>query len=164
MAKTPTRERHKDEFLEHIRMAFRNDPEIDRAAVDPDNPRDAQARKRCPMTDPFQFGDDLGRAKVVHLHAPRVPLRAVLVIDNVAAGPSIGGVRMAPDVSVAECFRLARAMTLKNAAAGLPHGGGKAAIFADPRQPAADKSTSCGRSPARSRRSTTTSGPGHGHR
>lgn len=91
------------------------------------------------MTDPFQFADDLGPAKVVHLHAPRVPLRAVLVIDNVAAGPSIGGVRMAPDVSLVECFRLARAMTLKNAAAGLPHGGGKAVIFADPRQPAADK-------------------------
>jgi glutamate dehydrogenase/leucine dehydrogenase len=39
------------------------------------------------------------------------------VIDNVAAGPSIGGLRMAEDVTVEECFRLARAMTLKNAAA-----------------------------------------------
>jgi glutamate dehydrogenase/leucine dehydrogenase len=39
---------------------------------------------------------------------------------------------MAADVSVDEVFRLARAMTLKNAAAGLPHGGGKAGIVADP--------------------------------
>jgi glutamate dehydrogenase/leucine dehydrogenase len=39
---------------------------------------------------------------------------------------------MAADVSVEEVFRLARAMTLKNAAAGLPHGGGKAGIVADP--------------------------------
>ena len=40
---------------------------------------------------------------------------------------------MAPDVSLEECSRLARAMTRKNAAAGLPHGGGKSVIFADPR-------------------------------
>jgi glutamate dehydrogenase/leucine dehydrogenase len=40
---------------------------------------------------------------------------------------------MAPDVTTEECFRLARAMTYKNAAAGLPHGGGKAVISADPR-------------------------------
>jgi glutamate dehydrogenase (NAD(P)+) len=46
---------------------------------------------------------------------------------------------MAPDVSIEECFRLARAMTLKNAAADLPHGGGKTVVFADPRLPVADK-------------------------
>ena len=42
---------------------------------------------------------------------------------------------MAPDVSTAECCRLARAMTLKNAAAGLPHGGGKAVLYGDPKMP-----------------------------
>lgn len=77
--------------------------------------------------------DELGPRKVVHLWDPAVELRAVLVIDNVACGPAIGGVRMAADVSTEEVFRLARAMTLKNAAAGLPHGGGKAGIVADPR-------------------------------
>jgi glutamate dehydrogenase (NAD(P)+) len=46
---------------------------------------------------------------------------------------------MALDVSTEEAFRLARAMTLKNAAAGLPHGGGKSVIFADPKMPAGDK-------------------------
>jgi glutamate dehydrogenase (NAD(P)+) len=64
-----------------------------------------------------------------------VGLRAVLVIDNVARGPSVGGLRMAPDVSVEECMRLARAMTLKNAAAGLAHGGGKSVLWGDPRMP-----------------------------
>jgi len=59
----------------------------------------------------------------------------VLVVDNVARGPSLGGLRMAPDVSVEECARLARAMTLKNAAAGLPHGGGKSVLWGDPRMP-----------------------------
>jgi glutamate dehydrogenase/leucine dehydrogenase len=54
------------------------------------------------------------------------------VVDNIACGPAIGGIRMAPDVTIDEVCRLARAMTLKNAAAGLPHGGGKAGILADP--------------------------------
>jgi glutamate dehydrogenase (NAD(P)+) len=56
----------------------------------------------------------------------------VVVVDNLAAGPAIGGVRMAVDLTVEEVMRLARAMTLKNAAACLPYGGGKAGICADP--------------------------------
>jgi hypothetical protein len=48
-----------------------------------------------------RFADELGPYQVLHLHLPRV-----------------GGVRMAPDVTTEECFRLARAMTYKNAAAG----------------------------------------------
>jgi len=87
------------------------------------------------MTEPFDFADELGPAKIIHLHEPRVGLRAILVVDNVATGPSIGGLRMASDVSLDECVRLARAMTLKNAAAGLPHGGGKSVIFGDPGMP-----------------------------
>lgn len=42
---------------------------------------------------------------------------------------------MAADVSTVECARLARAMTLKNAAAGLNHGGGKAVLYGDPKMP-----------------------------
>ncbi len=79
--------------------------------------------------------DELGPFKVIHIHEPSVSLRGILVVDNVARGPSIGGLRMAPDVSAQECFRLARAMTLKNAASDLPHGGGKSVIFGDPRMP-----------------------------
>ena len=86
------------------------------------------------MTDVEAFCDDLGPATIVHLYEPELNLRAVLVVDNVAAGPAIGGVRMAADVTTEECFRLARAMTLKNAAAGLPHGGAKSVIVADPKQ------------------------------
>ena len=58
-------------------------------------------------------------------------LQAAVVVDNLAAGPAVGGVRMAPE-GVTEVARLARAMTLKNAAAGLAFGGGKAGICADP--------------------------------
>ena len=91
------------------------------------------------MDDPFQFADDLGPAKVVHVTERSTGLRAVVVIDNVAAGPAIGGTRMAPDVTVAECFGLARAMTFKNAAAGLAHGGAKTVIRADPGMDPIDK-------------------------
>ncbi len=91
------------------------------------------------MENVFAFSDDLGPLKIVHIHRPRAGLKAVVAIDNVACGPSIGGVRMAPDVSTEEAFRLARAMTLKNAAATLPHGGGKSVIYGDPAMPAAEK-------------------------
>jgi len=92
-------------------------------------------------SDEFRFADELGPAKVIHVHEPRLGLKAALVVDNVARGPSIGGLRIAPDVSTEECFRLARAMTLKNSAAGLPHGGGKSVLYADPRMPLDRKQT-----------------------
>jgi glutamate dehydrogenase (NAD(P)+) len=91
------------------------------------------------MSDVFKFADELGPAKVIHVHEPAVNLKGILVVDNVAKGPSIGGVRMAADVSVEECFRLARAMTMKNAAAGLPHGGGKVVLYGDPKMPRDEK-------------------------
>lgn len=94
------------------------------------------------MDDAFGFADEIGPAKIVHVYDPKSGLKAVVAIDNVACGPSIGGVRMAPDGSAAEAFRLARAMTLKNAAAGLRHGGGKTVIFGDPKMPLEQKEES----------------------
>jgi glutamate dehydrogenase (NAD(P)+) len=85
------------------------------------------------------FADELGPAAVVLLRNAVTGVEAIVVVDNVAAGPAIGGVRMAPDVTVEEVARLARAMTLKNAAARLPHGGGKAGIIADPLMSPSDK-------------------------
>ncbi len=91
------------------------------------------------MEEEFRFADELGPFKLVHIYRPSVGLKAVVAIDNIACGPAIGGVRIAPDVSTEEAFRLARAMTFKNAAAGLPHGGGKSVIFADPKMPVQEK-------------------------
>jgi len=91
------------------------------------------------MENIFAFADELGPRKIVHLHDPKCGLKAVVAIDNVARGPSIGGIRMAPDVSAEEAFRLARAMTMKNSAANLPHGGGKSVIFGDPKMDLAKK-------------------------
>jgi glutamate dehydrogenase (NAD(P)+) len=91
------------------------------------------------MAEAFCYCDDLGPEKIIEIYDPRSQLKAVLVVDNVAMGPSIGGVRMAPDVTVEECVRLARAMTLKNAAAGILHGGGKSVVVGDPRMEILDK-------------------------
>lgn len=61
-------------------------------------------------------------------------LRAVVAIHNTARGPAFGGCRMwhYPDELAAErdALRLAAGMSLKNALADLPFGGGKAVIMA----------------------------------
>ena len=55
-----------------------------------------------------------------------------LVVDNLAMGqPAMGGIRMLPDITPAVVHNLARGMTLKNAAADLPYGGGKSGIVAE---------------------------------
>lgn len=87
----------------------------------------------------FRYCDEFGPAKIVHIHNPAAGLKAIVVVDNTAAGPAIGGTRMEPDVTLEECYRLARAMTLKSAAAGLPHGGAKSVIRADPAMPRKQK-------------------------
>lgn len=55
-----------------------------------------------------------------------------LVVDNLSMGqPSMGGIRMLPDIKPSDIYNLARGMTLKNAAANLPYGGGKSGIVAE---------------------------------
>ena len=83
--------------------------------------------------------DAFGPDAILLLRDPRSGTSAVVVVDNVACGPAIGGLRMATDVTVDEVARLARAMTLKSAAARLRHGGAKAGIIADPAMPERDK-------------------------
>ncbi len=81
----------------------------------------------------FETVDEIGPEKIVFLYEPVTKIKGVVVVDNVAAGPAVGGVRMEPDVTITEVRRLARAMTYKNAMASLPHGGGKSGIIADPK-------------------------------
>jgi glutamate dehydrogenase (NAD(P)+) len=77
--------------------------------------------------------DNLGPRLVVCMWNEREPqeIGGYLVVDNVAMGlPSLGGIRMLPDVTPGMIYNLARGMTMKNAAADLPFGGGKAGIVA----------------------------------
>lgn len=75
------------------------------------------------------FGNDnFGPEYVVKIYDPELQMQAYLVVDNTRLGPGKGGIRMTPTVSEEEVRRLARAMTWKNALAGIPFGGAKSGI------------------------------------
>jgi glutamate dehydrogenase (NAD(P)+) len=74
--------------------------------------------------------DEWGPEKVLQVYDPDTGMKGV--IDNTATGPGKGGIRFAQSVTPLEVFKLARTMTWKCAAAGLPFGGAKGGIIADP--------------------------------
>ena len=39
----------------------------------------------------FEITDEIGPEKIIHLYEPRTKMKAIVVVDNVAAGPAIGG-------------------------------------------------------------------------
>ncbi len=80
--------------------------------------------------------DLAGHEQVAFCTDPATGLRAVIALHDTALGPGLGGTRFHPypsmDAALADVLRLSRAMTSKNAVAGLDHGGGKAVILGDP--------------------------------
>jgi leucine dehydrogenase len=65
-------------------------------------------------------------------------LKAIIAIHSTVLGPALGGTRFwnyaSEDEALFDVLRLSRGMSLKNAAAGLKHGGGKAVIIGDPKR------------------------------
>ena len=61
-----------------------------------------------------------------------VPTKAYLVQHNRVLGPAKGGIRISPQVTMSEVASLAIEMTWKTALVGVPFGGGKSGIAADP--------------------------------
>jgi len=65
-------------------------------------------------------------------------LKAIIAIHNTNLGPALGGCRIFPygseEDALVDVLRLSRSMSYKSALAGLPLGGGKAVIIADPRR------------------------------
>jgi valine dehydrogenase (NAD+) len=65
-------------------------------------------------------------------------LHAIVAIHSTALGPALGGTRFVAyadhAAALADALDLARAMTYKNALAGLAHGGGKGVILGDPQR------------------------------
>lgn len=80
---------------------------------------------------------DLGHEQVSICHDPATGYRGIVAIHNTALGPAVGGTRFwnyaSADEALTDVLRLSRGMTYKNAAAGLPLGGGKAVIIGDNR-------------------------------
>jgi len=84
------------------------------------------------MVDMEKLADEWGPEKVLQVYNPQTGMQGILVVDNTALGPGKGGMRMTPTVNVKEVYRLARTMTWKCALAGLPFGGAKSGIIAEP--------------------------------
>jgi leucine dehydrogenase len=82
--------------------------------------------------------NSLGHEQVIVCHDPKAAYRAIIAIHSTVLGPAVGGTRFFPYVdeedALRDALRLSRGMTYKNAAAGLPLGGGKAVIIGDNRR------------------------------
>lgn len=74
--------------------------------------------------------------KVLFCHDPEIGLKGIIAIHSTALGPAAGGCRMHPyasaDEALTDVLRLSKGMSFKNSVAGLPLGGGKSVIIADP--------------------------------
>ncbi|MEQ8177661.1 MAG: Glu/Leu/Phe/Val dehydrogenase dimerization domain-containing protein [Amphiplicatus sp.] len=79
-----------------------------------------------------------GWRKVVHFRDDDAGLNAIISVHDATLGPACGGCRVRPyasfDDALEDVKRLSRGMTFKNALGGIPFGGGKAVIIADPRK------------------------------
>jgi leucine dehydrogenase len=77
-----------------------------------------------------------GHEKVLFCSDRRSGLKAIIAVHSTLLGPAAGGCRMFPYASeehaLDDVLRLSRAMTYKNALAGLALGGGKSVIIGDP--------------------------------
>jgi leucine dehydrogenase len=91
----------------------------------------------------FENTENRGHESIHHFHEPRTGLRAIIAIHSTVLGPAAGGSRMwqydCEDEATRDALRLSRGMTYKNAMAGLPLGGGKAVIMANPNHPPSDE-------------------------
>ncbi|MDA3022657.1 MAG: valine dehydrogenase [Actinomycetota bacterium] len=96
------------------------------------------------LTGPW--ADFAGHEELVVAYDEASGMQAVIAVHSTVLGPALGGVRMScyadrpesgdqprrTEAARHDALRLSRAMTYKNALAGLDHGGGKGVIFGDP--------------------------------
>lgn len=81
----------------------------------------------------------LGHEQLILCRDPAAGYEGIIAVHSTVLGPAVGGTRFRPYASeeeaVRDALRLARGMTYKCAAAGLPLGGGKSVIIGDPGAP-----------------------------
>ena len=79
---------------------------------------------------------DYGHEQLVFGRDERTGLKTIIAIHDTTLGPAVGGTRFwdykTEDDALYDVLRLSKGMSLKNAAAGLKLGGGKAVIIGDP--------------------------------
>ena len=81
---------------------------------------------------------EFGHEEVAFFNNEKAGLKCIIAIHSTKLGPALGGCRLWPyateDDALFDVLRLSRGMSFKNAAAGMPIGGGKGVIIADPSQ------------------------------
>jgi leucine dehydrogenase len=86
----------------------------------------------------FESVDFASHEQVVFAGDPSAGMRAVIAVHSTALGPAIGGCRIQPyeteAAALRDVLRLSLGMTLKAAVAGVPFGGAKMVVIADPRR------------------------------
>jgi len=84
----------------------------------------------------FEHPENRGHESIHKFSDSQTGLKAIIAIHSTALGPAAGGCRMwqynCEEDAIRDALRLSRGMTYKNAMAGLPLGGGKAVILANP--------------------------------
>ncbi|MGF1543358.1 MAG: Glu/Leu/Phe/Val dehydrogenase [Parvularculaceae bacterium] len=78
-----------------------------------------------------------GWRRIVRFRDDAAGFEAIIAVHDATLGPGCGGCRMRRyetfDAALEDVKRLSRGMTYKNALGGIPFGGGKSVILADPR-------------------------------
>ena len=86
----------------------------------------------------IQAMNEYGHEQIVFARDEKAGLRAIIAVHSTVLGPALGGSRFwnyaSEDDALFDVLRLSRGMTMKNAAAGLKLGGGKAVIIGDPQK------------------------------
>ncbi len=84
----------------------------------------------------LQMIRDFKHEEVAFFNNEKAGLKCIIAIHSTKLGPAVGGCRLWPykteEEALFDVLRLSRGMSFKNAAAGLPVGGGKGVIIASP--------------------------------
>jgi len=87
----------------------------------------------------FEHPEFDAHEQVLFVTDPRIGLFGIIALHSTALGAAAGGCRMHPyqstDDALTDVLRLSKGMSYKNAVAGLPLGGGKSVIVAEPNRP-----------------------------
>lgn len=83
----------------------------------------------------FKETASMGHEKILFAQDEETSLKAIIAVHSTVLGPALGGMRIwnyqNEEEALNDVIRLSYGMTLKNAAAGLPLGGGKMVVIGD---------------------------------
>lgn len=86
----------------------------------------------------FEQMQAYGHEQLVFGRDEKTGMKTIIAVHSTVLGPAVGGTRLwnyaSEDDALYDVLRLSRGMSLKNAAAGLSLGGGKAVLIGDPKK------------------------------